>query len=131
MLILEGAQPLAYYEHPFFGQYPAITRNPFGKGTLTYEGTVLSLKLQEGVLREVLKLAGLAGPDQQLPAVVRVKHGVNRQGKTLHYYLNYSSDPQTFQYPYGAGIDLLTQAGIAPSQPITLTPWDLAIIEEK
>jgi beta-galactosidase len=59
-----------------------------------------------------------------------VKHGVNRNGKTLHYYLNYSSGPQTFQYPYGAGIDLLTQAAIAPSQSITLKPWDLAVIRE-
>jgi beta-galactosidase len=47
MLILEGAQPLAYYEHPFFGKYPAITRNQFGSGTLTYQGTVLSEKLQK------------------------------------------------------------------------------------
>ena len=39
MLIVEGAQPLAYYDHPFFGKYPAITQNHFGDGTLTYEGT--------------------------------------------------------------------------------------------
>src|SRR5580658_10352194 len=35
MLILEGAEGLAYYDRPFFGKYPAITRNHFGKGTLT------------------------------------------------------------------------------------------------
>src|SRR5580704_6556561 len=27
MLILEGADALAFYDHPFFGKYPAITRN--------------------------------------------------------------------------------------------------------
>jgi beta-galactosidase len=131
MLILEGAQPLAYYDHPFFGKYPAITQNQFGKGTLTYEGTVLSERLQEGVLQQVLKMAGLTGPDQQLPPAVRVKHGLNRDGKALHYYLNYSSNPQTFQYPYGAGTDLLTEAPMAHSQSITLKPWDVAIIEER
>lgn len=130
MLIPEGAQPLAYYDHPFFGTYPAVTRNQFGKGTLTYQGTVLSAKLQESILLDVLKLAGLAGPDQKLPAGVRVKHGVNRSGKKLHYYFNYSSAPQTFSYPYGAGSDLLAQAAVAPSQSVTLKPWDLAIIEE-
>jgi beta-galactosidase len=35
-LLPEGAKPLAYYDHPFFGKYPAITRNAFGKGTFTY-----------------------------------------------------------------------------------------------
>lgn len=130
LLIPEGAQALAYYDHPFFGKYPAITRNQFGKGTLTYQGTVLSAQLQESVLLDVLKLAGLTGPDQKLPPGVRVKHGVTRNGRKLHYYFNYSSAPQTFPYTYGAGSDLLAQAAIAPSQSITLKPWDLAILEE-
>jgi len=131
MLILEGAEPLAYYDQPFFGKYPAITRNRFGKGTFTYEGTVLSDKLQEKVILETLQAAGLTGPDQALPPTVRAKHGLNRSGKRIHYYLNYSSDSQTFQYPYGAGFDLLTQSAIAPSQQIVLKPWDLVIVADK
>ena len=131
MLVVDTAKPLAYYDHPFLGKYPAITRNSLGKGTLTYEGTLLSEKLQEKVLLDVLQLAGLAGPDQQLPAPVRVKHGVNRNSKTIHYYFNYSSDPQTFTYSYGAGSDLLTQDAASPAQKISLKPWDLVIIEEK
>jgi beta-galactosidase len=131
MLILEGAQPLAYYDHPFFGKYPAITRNRFGNGTLTYEGTVLSDALQAKLLLDVLRMAGLTGPDQELPATVRVKHGTNRNGKVIHYYMNYSSDPQTFKYPYKVGEDLLTRTTMASSQTVTLKPWDLAIFEEK
>jgi beta-galactosidase len=131
MLIPDTAKPLAYYEHPFFGKYPAITRNSFGKGTLTYEGTVLSNKLQTEVLLSVLELAGLMGPDQSLPTTVRVKHGLNRKGKALHYYLNYSSDPQTVTYAYGPGADLLAQSAVARAQSIALKPWDAAIIEEK
>jgi beta-galactosidase len=131
MLILEGAQPLAYYDHPFFGKYAAITRNRFGDGTLTYEGTLLSDALQIKVLLDVLQMAGLTGPDQELPAAVRVKHGVNRNGKTIHYYMNYSSDPQTFKYPYKQGEDLLTKMTVAPAQTVTLKAWDLAIFEEK
>jgi len=131
MLIPESAQVLAYYDHPFFGKYPAITRNKFGNGTLTYEGTVLSDKLQDKVLLDVLQMSGLAGPDQQLPASVHVKHGTNRAGHTLHYYLNYSSEAQTFKYPYGAGEELLTETAVISSQTLTLKSWDLAIIEEK
>jgi len=131
MLILEGAQPLAYYDHPFFGKYPAITQNHFGSGTLTYEGTALSDTLQTKVLLSVLRMAGLTGPDEDLPANVRVKHGTNRNGKVIHYYLNYSSDPQTFKYPYKVGEDLLTRTTVAPFQTVTLKPWDLVILEEK
>jgi len=59
-------------------------------------GTVLSDTLQAKVILDVLRKAGVTGPDQQLPAPVRVKHGTNRAGGIIHYYMNYSSDPQTF-----------------------------------
>jgi beta-galactosidase len=131
VLVLDSAQGLAYYDHLFFGKYPAITRNRFGKGTLTYEGTVLSDKLQDNVMLDVLQVAGLAGPGQAVPPSVRINHGPNRSGKTIHYYLNYSSNPQTLGYAYGGGTDRLTQTSIAHSQQITLKPWDLAIIEGK
>jgi beta-galactosidase len=131
MLIPETAKGLAYYDLPFLERYPAVTRNQYGAGTLTYEGTVLSAELQQKVLLEVLKLTGLESPDQQLPPPVRVKHGVNRKGKRLHYYLNYSNDAQKIVYPYGAGRDLLTQTPVAHAQTVALQPWDLAIIEEQ
>lgn len=131
MLILEGAQPLAFYDHPFFGKYPAITQNHFGSGTLTYEGTVLSDPLQTKVLLNVLQMAGLTGPDQELPAPVHVKHGTNRSGKVVHYYMNYSSDPQSFKYPYKPGEDLLTRTAVGPAQTLTLKAWDLVIVEER
>src|SRR5919109_2126872 len=131
MLLLDTAQPLAYYDHPFFGKYPAITRNKYGKGSLTYEGTVLSDRLQQKVVLGVLQVAGLTGPDQALPLPVRAKHGVNRNGKTIHFYLNYSGEPQTFDYPYGDGSDLLRQAALTRNQRVTVQPWDLVIVEEK
>ena len=128
-LQLEHAEALAWYDHPFFGKWAAITRNHYGSGEFVYEGTAVSDTLQAGLVGDVLKSAGLTTPDQ-LPPSVHVKHGVNREGKQLHYYLNYSSDPQTFAYPYAAGQDLLTNTAVAPNQSVTLKPWDLAIIEE-
>jgi beta-galactosidase len=129
-LQLEHAEALAYYDHPFFGRWPAVTRNHFGSGELVYEGTLLSDKLQQEVVLSILKDAGLAGPDQQLPAAIRVKHGVNRSGKRLHYFLNYSSDPSTFTYTYKAGRDLLAAGNVARDQRVTVGPWDLVIVEE-
>ena len=131
MLIPDTAQPLAYYDHPFVGKYPAITRNEFGKGSLTYEGTVLSDKLQEAVLLGVLKEAGLAGPDQALPASIHVKHARNRDGKTLHFYFNYSSSAQAVPYTYAAGTNLLADKSVAKGETLALQPWDAAIVEEK
>jgi beta-galactosidase len=128
-LIPEKAKPLAYYDHPFFGKYPAITRNAYGKGTFTYEGTKLSDKLQEKLIRETLMLAGVSTPDASLPAPVKVKHAESAAGERLHFYFNFSGQPHTFIYAYENGIDILTDTPIKRAQKITLAPWDQAIIK--
>jgi beta-galactosidase len=129
-LQLEHAEALATYDHPFFGQWPAITRNHYGSGELVYEGTQLSDALQAKVVRDCLKSAGVAGADQKLPARVREKHGTNRYGKLVHYYLNYSSSSVTFPYPYATGEELISGTSIKSNDPISLMSWDVAIIEE-
>jgi beta-galactosidase len=126
----EHAKALAYYDHPFFGRWPAITENNFGSGTLVYEGTYLSDGLQTSILRRSLDEAGVA-VEKSLPAAVHAVNGVDRIGRTLHYYFNYSGSPATFTYSHAAGADLLTGRHVAASQQITLQPWDLAIVEEK
>jgi beta-galactosidase len=130
-LMPEHAKALATYDHPFFGRWPAITRNEFGAGTLTYEGTFLSDAAQREVVMDELGKAHLTSASQQLPPHVREKDGVNGMGKALHYYLNYSSDPQTFHYGHGAGAELLSGRAISASQEMTLAPWDVAIVEER
>jgi len=129
-LMPEHAKALAWYDHPFFGKWPAITENEFGAGTLLYEGTYLSDKLQTAVLRATLEKAGLTSPDQQLPSAVHVQHGVNRLGKRLHYYFNYSGAEVKFSYPFAAGTNLLDGGAIQKAGTLTIPPWDLAIIEE-
>jgi beta-galactosidase len=129
-LMPDHAKAIAYYDHPFFGKWPAITENSFGSGTLIYEGTYLSNALQTAVLRDAVQKAGLAGPDQQLPATVHVQHGVNRTGHRIHYYFNYSGNEVKANYEYGAGTNLLDGKAVAKGSALALPAWDLAIIEE-
>jgi beta-galactosidase len=131
MLIPESATPLAIYDHHFFGRYPAITQNRFGGGALTYEGTYLSDALQEKVIARVIEEAGLAGPERKLPAGVRLKTGTASSGKTMRFYLNYSREPQSFEYAYAGGQELLSGKPVAGNERLKLGPWDLAVIEEK
>lgn len=130
-LMPEHAKALAYYDHPFFGRWPAITENQYGSGSLLYEGTYLSDGLQRAILSDALKSAGLMGSDQELPSTIHVVNGVDRLGKQLHYYFNYSAAPASFTYAHASGKDLLTDEHVAPSQQVTLKPWDLSIVEEQ
>jgi beta-galactosidase len=129
MVLPEKATPLAYYDHPFLGRYPALTRNAFGKGEVTYEGTYLSDALQEKLLRDVLGRAGVLGKDAD--ATVRVRHAVGRDGRAVHFYLNFSAAPQTLVYAYGAGRELLSERTVRGGEPLTLEPWGVAIMRER
>ena len=130
-LMLDHAKALAYYDHLFFGKWPAITENQFGAGSLVYEGTYLSSELQRAVLRRAIEEAGLSGPDQQMPAHVHVQHGINQLGKRVHYYFNYSGTEVQTPYTYGPGKSLLDGKPVAKGEALTLAAWDLAIIEEQ
>ncbi len=129
-LVPDTADVVASFDGPYW-KFPAITRNRYGNGVLTYEGTVVTDALQREIVHEVLKRAGLTGPDQNLPPTVKVRHGRNARGKLLHYYLNFSGEEQSFAYPYGEGSDLLTNSSLRAGQQLKLKPWDLAIVAEQ
>ena len=49
-IIPEKAKTIASYDDPFFGQYPAITENKYGNGSLIYEGCLVNDEIQSAVI---------------------------------------------------------------------------------
>jgi len=129
-LVPETTQVIASFDDAYW-HFPAITRNRYGSGALTYEGTFLTDRLQREVIRDVLQRAGLTSPDQDLSGAVKVRHGRNRAGKLLHYYFNFSGEQQTVSYRHGDGLNLLTGVPLRQGQNLKLNPWNLAIISEQ
>jgi beta-galactosidase len=129
-LVPDTAEVIATVDHPYW-HFPAITRNKFGNGTLTYEATGVTDALQRELVRDVLKRAGLTSPDENLPAAIRVRHGRNAAGRNLHYYFNFSGQKQSASYTYGEGSDLLTGTTLRRGGSMSLQPWDLAIVLER
>jgi beta-galactosidase len=124
----ETAEVLARYDHPFFGKWAAITRNRFGKGSLTYEGTVLTDELQEAVIAATLEQAGVDLSGRE--ASVRIRHGITAKGP-VHFFLNFSNRPHTVAYTYGNGKDLLSGNAVRRGETMRIGPWDTAIVAER
>ena len=129
-LVPDTAKVVAWFDDPYW-HFPAITRNKYGSGTLTYEGTFPSDALQRAVIKDVLVQAGATNADEELPPAVRAKQGSNRHGKLLHYYFNYSGQEQTFLYSHRSGSDLFSGNRMTKGQMLQLPPWDLVIISER
>ncbi|HEX7584433.1 MAG TPA: beta-galactosidase trimerization domain-containing protein, partial [Prolixibacteraceae bacterium] len=129
-LIPETAKPLAWYDHQYFGKYPAITINNFGKGTLLYEGTVVSDAIQEKLILQEMESAGIKTVDQDLHWPLITKSGINDAGKKVHYYYNYTSQKASFVYPHQAGTELTSAKAVSSGATLEIGPWDVLIVEE-
>ena len=129
-IIPETAKPLAYYDHPDFGKYPAVIINNFGKGTLLYQGCNLSEKIQEKILLDEMRRAGIISVDQELHWPLIVKSGINTNGNIIHYFFNYSSQTKKFEYSYKTGTELLSGNKVSTSQDVSIAPWGVSIVEE-
>jgi beta-galactosidase len=129
-LIPETAIPLAYYDDPFFGKYPAITENKYGKGSFIYEGCLVTDEIQSKIVSKKAIEIGLLSADNQTTYPIVEKTGTNDQGKTIRYFLNYSGKQQTVVYRKDKGLELLTNKVVGKNENLVLKPWDLMIIEE-
>lgn len=122
------AEVLAYYDHAQWGEYAAITRNNYGKGTATYIGCLPSPAVVRRVLCGALQNAGLWGAEQELVFPIIVKSGLNTSGKHIRYYFNYSNDAVTFDYKHQDGTELLNGSKVTSGQQLELAPWGFLII---
>jgi beta-galactosidase len=130
LIVPTTAKVLAWYNHPAWGKYAAVTENKYGKGMATYIGCGTNSATTNKILERALKGAGLWTADQDLQFPLIIKSGKNQMGKMIHYYFNYSGGAKTFNYPHKKGKALLSDAVLAPQATIALPAWGFQIIEE-
>jgi len=129
-IVPETAKPLAFYDDPFFGKYPAITENRFGKGSLTYEGCLVSDEIQSAIITRKAVETGLTGKENRIVYPIVIRYGTNDQDKTIRYYLNYSGKNASVVYNSSKGINLFSNATIKKGDKIVIDPWGVVIVEE-
>jgi beta-galactosidase len=127
-LELGTAKALAWYDDPVLGRWPAITRNNFGSGSLTYEGTALSDALQDAVVREVLRKSGVT--DSPLESAVRIRNAVDSKGRAVHFLMNFTGQPAPVTYPFPAAEELLSATPLQRGQTLEIGAWNLLIARE-
>ena len=127
MLMTEGAQVLASYDHYSWNKYAAVTKNRFGKGCAFYLGCMTGKEILEKVLEDALQEAGATIPAERFPVIVR--KGKNDLGKDVRFYLNYSAKEQSVTNAIPAGCDLLSGAGVKGGDTLAIDPWGVRIVE--
>lgn len=128
-LVLEGATPLVRYDHHTFGTFPAVVTQAYGKGRVTYVGTLPNAELGRSIADWVLESAGIEALGASLPEPVRVTTARGPEGDKLTFVSNWSHEPMSVPAPQ-SGRDLLTDEEIAAGADLGLAAWDIRIISE-
>ena len=128
LLVSEGAEVLASYEHYNWKDYAAITRNHYGKGQAVYIGCMTDEETLKSVYKAVLPEAGVEIPEYHYPIIVR--KGLNDLGKTVCYFLNYSGMELEMPYDYKNGIELLENTAVENGTALQMPAWGVKIVEE-
>lgn len=130
LLIPEGAQVLASYDHYNWNRYAAVTRNHCEKGYAYHIGCMTDESFLKKVFLRALGDAGITRETEcEFPLIVR--KGVNDLGKTVRFYLNYSGQEQAEVPVCGGGKDLLSGEQVKADEKITIPAWGLRIVEEE
>lgn len=127
-LELEGAAPLAYYDHLHFGRFPAITSQSFGDGRVTYVGTLPNPVLGQALSGWVLSKADIQLLSTGLPEPIRVSTATARNNERLWFFSNWSPYQQTIAPLPVAGVELLGGAPVEVGDTTLLDPWDVKIV---
>lgn len=128
LLAPTSAKTLAYYNHPQWGSYSAITENRFGKGCAVYLGCYFDAAILKELLTYTVKDAGIILPTEQYPIVT--KRGINDYNKNITYYFNYADEPATITW-HGKDANLLMQnKTVKEGDVLTIDGWGFLILEE-
>lgn len=130
MLITDGAEVLATYDHPMYKNYAAVTTNRYNKGRVTYIGTLPDQTLGRSIaawLRTIHPdpIAKRASADS-----IRYSRGTAPDGSELIFVFNWSWNPADIAFPF-ATENYLTTTVNSPGTSVVLGPWDAQVLRVK
>ncbi len=128
-LVADTATPLAWYDHPHFGTWPAITTNVHGAGRLTYVGTLPDRAFARWLGGWVASTSGIVDPWRQDGGSVTSHGARTRDDRRVRFLFNWSWEPSSMTAPVAAE-DVLSGDRVAVGRTIELGPWDARVLVE-
>ncbi|WP_353829189.1 beta-galactosidase [Agromyces sp. SYSU T0242] len=124
-LELRGAEPIVSYTGGIYEGHPAVTSNLFGRGRVTYVGTVPGRELAKRILRWAAPrtLSSTWNASENLTVV----SGTSTTGR-VWFVSNWSSEPGTIVVPAEMEED---GTQIAAGSSVEIAPWHVRILVDR
>jgi beta-galactosidase len=129
-LVPDTATPLAWYEHPHVGRWPAVVTNEHGAGRVTYLGTLPDPAMARGLARWVAETTLPDDPWVDRPGSVTVTGARAADGRRLRFVSNWSWETAPLRLPVPV-MDLLSGETLDAGTEFSLGPWDVRVLIER
>lgn len=123
-----NTEVLAKYDHPYWGQYSAITSNNYGKGSAIYIGCHISSSVLEQVYHYIFQKPQLSHLKSEHHFPLIIKNGMNSQNEKLRFYFNYSSTPTEITFDAKIGHNLLENKKLHHGDKLHIKDWGVLVI---
>ena len=125
-LMADGADVLAIYDHPHFGQWAAVTTRAVGQGRITCVGTVPDHDLGRALMTW-LRPAQHEPRWRNLPDSVTTSGATSSDGRRLHFVFNWSFASAEVKLPFDVR-DALGPDHLRAGESLRLDPWDVRVL---
>jgi beta-galactosidase len=95
---IEGAEVSLRLDHPFFGEYAALTKVSLGKGTVRYLAVYPDADLSKHIGAELVSEIGFTSPISSSSESVVVNRAALSDGRTAYFVFNWSWQPAQIKF---------------------------------
>ena len=95
---IDGAEVTLRLDHPFFGQFAALTKVKFGKGTVRYLAVYPDAELSQHIGAELAMEIGFKAVISSSSQSVIVNRAALSDGRTAYFVFNWSWQPAQLQF---------------------------------
>lgn len=120
----EAASVLATYDHPHFGRFAAVTRRSYGKGQVSYVGTLPNPAAARALFGSIERQSRHRWP--ALPRTVTVRSARNAAGERIWFVHNWSWDSTTVRAT--AQLRDVTDPSLPAADSFVLGAWDARVL---
>ncbi|MFZ1410358.1 MAG: beta-galactosidase [Micropruina sp.] len=126
-VLVDDAEVLAGYQHPYLGRFPTVTTRAHGEGRITYVGTIPNATFGADLFRHLIPRPIAA--DWVRDPSVTVLSGTTSAGR-VYFVHNWSPDPSRVTVPTPV-TELTAETPVEAGQTLDLDPWSVRIFIDR
>jgi beta-galactosidase len=121
----ESTETQLRLDHPFFGEFSALSKTKVGKGTVHYLAVYPDAQLAKYIGAELVKLIGFEAPATATTESVIINRAKTTDGRTVYFVFNWGWQPALVNFK------VAVEGVLSGEDAQVLGAWDIQVFVSK